>query len=167
MSRKIIADVLKKASTSYFLHKKFSCYTELGLVSWGHKRADVLAVSLMGWITIGEVKSCVHDYTTDKKWKTYLEHCNRFYFVFTHDTYTKLKTRLKEDLKGTGAGVLVLNPKTGYLDCKAYATKHLMTRKNKMLMLSRMAWRGGISKRMSRRTRHYINENKDDQAQSK
>lgn len=158
MTRRLTADVLKRAATSYFLHKKASCYTELGLVTWGKKRADFMAVSLKGWVTLGEIKSCVTDYTTDNKWKSYLPYCNKFYFIFTQDTYDKLKTRLKDDLKGTGVGVLVLSPTTGYLVCKANASNRMMTRKGKMLILSRMAWRGGISKRTSRRTRHFVNE---------
>lgn len=118
----------------------------------------MVASSLTGLITISETKSCVQDYVLDKKWPRYLRFCNYFYLVFTFPTYEKLKERLKTDLKGLPVGVLVLSPRTGYLECKMHSTKRLMTRNDKISMLARLSWRGGISKRTSRRTRLFINE---------
>lgn len=125
---------------------------------WGRLRGDLVASSLTGLITVCETKSCKSDYLTDSKWQQYLRYCNYFYFVFTSRTYESLKDRLKTDLKGLPAGVLVLSTSTGYLECKIRPRKRLMTRRDKMNMLARLAWRGGISKRTSRRTRIFINE---------
>lgn len=155
-TRKEIADILKQAATSYLLKKGFSCFHELGLNSWGKKRGDVVALNLRAEIVIIEVKSSVSDYATDSKWKFYLEFSNKMYFAFTHAVHEKLRDRLKADLKGTGVGVLVLDPSTGYLQSKMSAKRRRMSGKTKKNLVVRMAWRQGTSKRNSRRKRHFI-----------
>lgn len=150
------ADTLKAAATSYFLKGGYSCFLELGLSSWGKLRADMLAVNLRGRIVIAEVKSSRADYRSDKKWRSYLDYCHKMYFVFCPDTFRKLKSTLKEDLKGTGVGVMVLNPDTGYLDVVKTARDREMDSDAALTLITRMAWRGGISKRTNRRTRYYL-----------
>ena len=82
VSRKFVADSLKKAGFGYFLKIGFSCFEELGVCAWGKLRADILAVNLKSEVVICEVKSSVADYTNDSKWEEYLPYCNRFFFVF-------------------------------------------------------------------------------------
>jgi hypothetical protein len=157
--RKTIADTLKSASFSYLAHKGFSCHTELGLNSWGKLRADVLAINLKSHLYICEIKSSVADYSTDKKWRQYLPYSNRMWFVFTADVYERLKERLKVDLKGSGVGVFILCPKTGYLKSVQSSKHRLMKKATKRNLVLRMAWRGGTSKRTHRhRQRHFIEE---------
>lgn len=151
-----VADRLKDAASSYFLHKGFSCFHEIGVNSWGKLRADVLCLDLRAKIVLVEIKSSVADYSTDKKWRTYLEYSNRMYFCFSMPVYEKLKDRLKADLKGTGVGVLVLDPKSGYLEVKQTARYRKMAGKTKRDLVIRMAWRSGDSRRNKRRTRIFL-----------
>lgn len=60
-----------------------SVVTELPLANG--RRADVVALSQGGDITIVEIKSCLLDYQTDGKWQDYLEFCDRLYFAVNAD----------------------------------------------------------------------------------
>ena len=57
--------------------------TEVGLPNG--RRADILALSAKGEITIVEVKSSVTDFRTDLKWPEYREFCDRLYFAVARD----------------------------------------------------------------------------------
>jgi hypothetical protein len=45
------------------------------------RRADLLALDRSGQITLVEVKSCRADFRSDRKWRHYLDYCDRFYFA--------------------------------------------------------------------------------------
>ncbi|WP_336487680.1 MmcB family DNA repair protein [Methylobacterium nigriterrae] len=45
------------------------------------RRADVIALSACGRLTIVEIKSSVADFRADKKWPDYRDYCDRFYFA--------------------------------------------------------------------------------------
>jgi hypothetical protein len=45
------------------------------------RRADVIALSADGLLTIVEIKSCIADFRADRKWPDYAEFCDRFYFA--------------------------------------------------------------------------------------
>jgi hypothetical protein len=45
------------------------------------RRADVIALSANGHLTIIEIKSCVADFRADRKWPNYRDFCDRFYFA--------------------------------------------------------------------------------------
>lgn len=49
------------------------------------RRADLLSVDPGGAIWIVEVKSCLNDFRTDRKWQDYLEWCDRFFFAVGPD----------------------------------------------------------------------------------
>jgi len=49
------------------------------------RRADILALSDDGEVTIVEVKSSISDFKTDQKWPEYLEFCDRFFFAVDAD----------------------------------------------------------------------------------
>lgn len=53
------------------------------------RRVDVMALAPDGSITVVEVKSSVQDFRSDRKWRDYLEFCDRFFFAvgegFPHD----------------------------------------------------------------------------------
>jgi hypothetical protein len=61
----------------------FSVVTELPLANG--RRADVVALSGAGDVTIVEIKSCLLDYQTDGKWHDYLDYCDRLYFAVGAD----------------------------------------------------------------------------------
>ncbi len=60
-----------------------SVVTELPLANG--RRADVVALSPAGDVSIVEIKSCLIDYRTDAKWHDYLEFCDRLYFAVAPD----------------------------------------------------------------------------------
>ena len=45
------------------------------------RRADIMALGRRGEILIVEVKSSVDDFRVDRKWRDYLEYCDRFAFA--------------------------------------------------------------------------------------
>ncbi len=45
------------------------------------RRADIMALGRRGEILIVEVKSSVEDFRVDRKWRDYLEYCDRFAFA--------------------------------------------------------------------------------------
>jgi hypothetical protein len=157
--RKDTTACLVKAACSYLLHKKLSCHTEIGLARWGRRRADVLAVSLRSELTIVEIKSSLADMNTDKKWHLYVPCCNKMYFAVTESTYAAMLNKGHIDkIREHGVGVLVLSPRTGYLFVKVIARRRTMDNDLRNYLITRLAWRGGTSKRNSRRTRVFLDE---------
>ncbi len=49
------------------------------------RRADILALGAAGEIWIVEVKSCVADFRSDRKWPEYREWCDRLFFAVAPD----------------------------------------------------------------------------------
>ena len=45
------------------------------------RRADVIALTADGCVTIVEIKSSVADFRADRKWPEYRDYCDRFYFA--------------------------------------------------------------------------------------
>ena len=45
------------------------------------RRADLIALDRSGTVTLVEVKSCRADFVADRKWQSYLDYCDRFYFA--------------------------------------------------------------------------------------
>lgn len=156
-SRRPITEALQLASQSYWLKKGYSCFKEIGVVAWGRRRADFIALNLRGDIVLCEIKSSVADYTADNKWHWYLEFCNRMMFVMLPDVFDKLRDRMaRENVFKRGIGVLVLDPNTGYLRSVKSTKYRPMTGKNKRIIITRLAWRNGVSKANSRRQRQYV-----------
>lgn len=133
------AQFLTQAVVAYYNKQKYSCHVELGVEPWGKRRVDVMAITTKGLYVGIEVKSCVADYRNDTKWRDYLQHVNKFYFCFDSRTWDKLKDTfpVKE------AGVLVCSP-CGSIHVAVNAKKRDMDRSNKLRLLLKMAWRGGI-----------------------
>lgn len=63
------------------------------------RRADVLALSADGRITIVEIKSSVADFRADRKWPDYRDYCDLFFFAVPPD--------LSPDLIPVTAGLIV------------------------------------------------------------
>ncbi|MEM9421314.1 MAG: MmcB family DNA repair protein [Pseudomonadota bacterium] len=49
------------------------------------RRADLMALSPKGVVTIVEIKSCQADFDVDEKWEEYLEFCDHFFFGVAED----------------------------------------------------------------------------------
>jgi hypothetical protein len=45
------------------------------------RRADLMAISPRGELFIAEVKSSLEDFRVDRKWRDYLDYCDRFAFA--------------------------------------------------------------------------------------
>jgi hypothetical protein len=78
-----VAAELQRGVCRAFRALGLSVVTELSLANG--RRADVVALSHAGDITIIEIKSCLLDYQTDGKWQDYLPFCDRLYFAVTAD----------------------------------------------------------------------------------
>lgn len=73
-------------------------------------RLDVLRIDRnKNELTGFEIKSCIEDFRTDKKWQNYLELINALYFVFDSETYEKHEAEILKKLDNK-AGVYVYTP---------------------------------------------------------
>lgn len=150
------ADQLKKAAQSYLLRYGYSSHSEVGLCAWGKLRADVLALNTKGKIVLCEIKSCLRDYTSDRKWHKYAEYADKAYFVVSYKTYKSFRPEHIAQIKSSGYGLLVLSPKTGYLKAVINAKTFNLAENIRANLIMRLAWRGGTSRRNSRRQRIYL-----------
>ena len=133
---------------------------ELGLKSWGRRRADVIGCKLSGDLVLIEVKSSVADFRTDTKWKEYLEFADRVYLAFTKEVARniydnpELKARIPKRV-----GILILGP-DGYMKTAKPARRKEVDPATRLSILARLAWRAGdLSKRTQRqRERVFIED---------
>lgn len=157
--RKNITDILTRAVIFYFAHKTYSCHVEFGVLPWGKRRIDVLALNTKGHYYGVEVKSCCSDYTSDTKWKEYLDYVNQFSFCITEKMWNneKFRKRITNDTKEYGVGIMVLCSKSGYVRVVQKAKNSKMCPREKTRLVVKMAWRGGECKRnIKRRQRLFI-----------
>lgn len=49
------------------------------------RRVDVIGLDRRGQVTIVEIKTCLEDFRSDRKWPEYLGYCDRFYFAVPAD----------------------------------------------------------------------------------
>ena len=100
---------------SYYAEKHYAVCREVGLpnirarLSNGgfltKRRADFIAINKAEEVVIVETKSCLSDFTSDKKWQDYLPHCNKFYFCAEEKVAEKILERLEADPSASGVGV--------------------------------------------------------------
>lgn len=154
-SRAETAKKLLQACTGHFVELRYGVFHELGVIPWGHRRADVVCVNLKGEIIIVEVKSCRADFVSDHKYHEYLPHCHKMYILVPPDS-----SWIKEhchDLHLKGIGVLYLCPKTGYIKTMYKAKRRPMTKGNKRKMIYRMCFRSAtFTKRNTKRYKVFI-----------
>lgn len=48
-------------------------------------RVDIMALTSKGEIWIIECKSCIADYRSDRKWQSYQDHCDRYFWAIDRD----------------------------------------------------------------------------------
>jgi hypothetical protein len=63
------------------------------------RRADLLALSDKGAVTIVEIKSSIDDFRTDQKWPEYLDYCDRLLFA--------VEATFPQTLLPTEAGIII------------------------------------------------------------
>lgn len=79
-------------------------------------RIDVLEINKRKNFLVGyEIKSCIQDFRTDKKWQKYLDLINQLYFVFDKETFEKHEEEILK-VVGNKAGVYIYNPKSEWLE---------------------------------------------------
>ena len=159
-TRKEIADGLKEAAGYMFFRYRYSIAYELGLTSWGGRRADVIGNKISGDLVMIEVKSSVADFRSDDKWHEYLPFADRFYLAFTEEVARKvnknpeLRSRIPKRV-----GVLVLSKKTGYMRTIKPAKHIEVSPEIRVTTLARLAWRAGdLSKRTNRQRKRIFLE---------
>lgn len=102
IKRRIVTANVSDEVAKYYTSKRYCVSKEIGLCKSGRLRADFLALNIKRQIIIVEVKSCVEDFKTDKKWRKYLPYCNKLYFALTPDVWDKLKAEIPQ-----GIGVMI------------------------------------------------------------
>lgn len=141
INRKEITNCITISAISYLVHKRVSCFREIGLKEWGRRRADIVGISMKSKkITIIEVKSCLADFKADKKYEEYLAYCNIFYIAVPSGS--DWINEYKDGLKAIGIGIMELT-KCGTIKVKVGAKQRTMKKKIKYEMLIRLAWRSG------------------------
>ena len=156
VDRKSVTQLLLKAATGYFVKKTMGVNIEVGVMPWGSRRVDLVALSTKGHVVIAEIKSSLSDLKSDSKMHEYIPHCNQMYLVVSQDMYEKYTDYVVERA-GKEIGVLVLDEETGWLRSVKNASNRNMNPKDKRTIILRLAFRGAkFSKRNTRRTRVFI-----------
>lgn len=81
-------------------------------------RIDVLEINKKKNELVGyEIKSCIQDFRTDKKWEKYLDLVNQLYFVFDDKTFNDHEEEILEKVKNK-AGIYIYNTKCKWICLK-------------------------------------------------
>ena len=160
MSGRLRTKTLTQAAVGHLVKKNYSCAIEVGILPWGRRRCDLIACNLKRNIIIVEVKQSWADFKNDSKYSVYLDYCNQFYFCLPFDIYTKYKEQITTSLDKR-IGIMVLGYEehfgiTGHIKVVRPAKVYDIPHENKRDIITRLAWRGGLSKRNTRRTRLYL-----------
>lgn len=140
----------------FFFRYRYSMTFELGLKSWGSRRADVIGSKISGDLVLIEVKSSVADFRTDSKWTEYLEFADRVFLAFTKEVARKiydnpeLKARIPKRV-----GILVLGS-DGYMKTAKPARREPVSPETRLSILARLAWRAGELSKRTQRSRERV-----------
>jgi len=91
------------------------------------RRADVAGIRRDGTVAIAEVKSCLADYRTDKKWADYVGFCDLFYFAVPRD--------FPRDVLPADTGLIIADRFGGQVARPAPASAPLAAARRKALTL--------------------------------
>jgi hypothetical protein len=83
LCRPDITLAVRQGATRQLIHAGYSPIWEFSLAN--NRRADICGLNQKGILIIVEVKSGVHDYKADSKWRDYAPFCDLFYFAVTPD----------------------------------------------------------------------------------
>jgi hypothetical protein len=90
------------------------------------RRADLVALAPDGGLRIVEVKSCQEDFRLDRKWRFYLDYCDRFYFA--------IPAELDAGLFPEDAGLIIADRHGGMLMREAPALRLAPASRRAMLV---------------------------------
>ena len=156
--RKKKAVAITTATAMYLVKRGYAVSTEVGLESWGRRRADVVGLKTDTTICLVEVKSCYQDFSTDKKWRSYLNWSNIMYFAVYEDDYEAWGDKLKAVVANTGVGILILE-RNGWVSAAVNAKYRKM--KNKKALIVKLAYRNSpFIRGKTRRLKVFIEEDK-------
>lgn len=144
LSRSETTQHVTKSVIRYWAKKVYSCYPEVGVLRRGRLRADIVAFNMNREVIICEVKSCMSDFSTDRKWRKYLLFCNKMYFCIHAELESTLGAKIKESIKDTGCGLIVVSSSG-----KARVAVNAKRREkiwNRQWILTKLAWAGGINR---------------------
>jgi hypothetical protein len=82
-ARPDITIAVRQGATRCLIHAGYCPIWEFSLAN--NRRADICGLSQKGELVIVEVKSGIHDYKSDTKWRDYAPFCDLFYFAVTPD----------------------------------------------------------------------------------
>lgn len=120
-----IADIIKSSIINKRIFKGSVIVDEVGLPiknSWDKNfYADAMEITKDNKIIIYEVKSCLSDYRSDKKWMNYLQFCDLFYFIASKEVIAVIK---EEVPKTVGLYTFYQSGNKTYLECTRVARKH-------------------------------------------
>lgn len=148
-------EAITKAVVGWLVKKKYSCQIELAILPWGKRRVDVVGLNLKRDIIVIEVKQCWQDFIKDTKWSEYLPFCNVFYFGLPYDLWEARQDQILDAIYGTPAGIIVLS-EDGYAYVAHNPKRRVIDSTNKRDLIVRLAWRGGVSARTTRRYPVYL-----------
>lgn len=159
MSRKDVTSTLTEASIDFWAVRcRMGVFKEVGVVKWGRLRCDLLCIHMGGEITGVEIKSCKADFDTDHKMQNYLPYLDKLYLVCPPGLVKYARQKLESRDWGGNIGIYTLG-RNGYLKCKKPAHQlDTLTDKERIRLLSKLAWRAADYSRKvrKRRMRRYL-----------
>lgn len=121
---------IRRGVGRFFVQAGAVCLYEAGLANG--RRADIMALTADGSITIIEVKSSPADLRADSKWPDYLDYCDRFLFATAPD--------VPQALFPAGEGLMVADGYGAHVVREPKLLKlHAARRKALTLRLARLA----------------------------
>ncbi len=79
LSRPEVTSAVTRGAARLLAAMGYAPMLEVGLPNG--RRADIMALGPRGQILVAEVKSGLHDYRADRKWRDYLPFCDAFLFA--------------------------------------------------------------------------------------
>lgn len=145
--RRLITEKLHIAAIQYWAKKTYSTHREIGVQRWGARRVDLMAFDFVDNMVACEVKSCLADYRSDKKWRDYLSHSTQLFFIFPPSIMkSRCFPEIKAEIVAEGAGILALSETTGLLYCAVRAKRRPMAIVRKYQIYKKLAWKAGVNK---------------------
>jgi hypothetical protein len=98
LARPDVTIAVRQGATRCLIHAGYAPIWEFSLAN--NRRADICGLSPKGELVIVEVKSGIHDYKSDSKWREYAPFCDLFYFAVAPDFPHDLIPSQGEDAPG-------------------------------------------------------------------
>lgn len=93
-----ITIAVRQGATRLLVHAGYAPIWEFSLAN--NRRADICCLNPKGELVIVEVKSGIHDFKSDNKWRDYAPFCDLFYFAVAPDFPMELIPAHGDDAPG-------------------------------------------------------------------